>query len=77
MSWFFDLCKKNADKDRFKTQLFSFLDQVIMSKLSPLNINKFLPKVGLSALAAENAFVFAFQLKDDSNLVASWVQIHS
>ncbi len=42
-----------------------------------MNTNQVLPEVGPSALAAPDASVFASQLKDNANLVASQVQMHS
>ncbi len=77
MSSFSDLRKKIADEDGFKIQLFSFPDQVIRCKLTPVDTNQVLSEIGPSASAAPDAFVFASQLKDDTNLVASQMQIHS
>ncbi len=59
MSSFSDLCKKIAGEDEFKTQLFSFLDQVIWYELTPIDTNQVLPEVGLSALATKNTSVFS------------------
>ncbi len=77
MSSFSDLHKKIAGEDQFKTRLLSFLDQVIRCELTPVDTNQVLPKVGPSALAANNASVFVSQLNDDANLIASRVQMHS
>ena len=77
MSSFFDFHKRIIDKDRFKTCLLSFLDQVIRCELILVDINQVLPKVGSSASAIENAFVFTLQFQNDVNLVAFQVQMHS
>ena len=71
MSSFSDLQRKIVDKNEFKTRLLSFLDQVIRCKLTPVDTNQVLSEVGPSALATNNASVFALQLKDNANLVIS------
>lgn len=53
------------------TRLLSFLDQVIRYKLTPIDINHVLPQVKPSKSAANEASIFAFQLKDNSNLIIS------
>ena len=77
MSSFSDLCRKIVDEDRFKIRLLSFLDQVIKCMLRPVDTNQVLLKVGPSALATTDTSVFALLLKDNANLVASQVQMHS
>ncbi len=76
-SSFSDLCRNIADKDRFKTRLLLFLDQVIRCKLTPMDTNQVLPEVGSSTLAAKNASIFAFSFKDNANLIVSRVQMYS
>ncbi len=73
MSSFFNLRKTIAGEDKFKTRLLSFLDQVIRYELIPVDINQVLPEIGPLALATNDASVFALQLNDDANLVASQV----
>lgn len=77
MSSSFNLHKRIVDEDGFKTWLLSSLDQVIRCKLTPVDTNQVLLEVKLSVLAINNTSVFALQLKDDANLIASRVQIHS
>ena len=50
---------KIVDKNTFKTQLLSFLDQVIKCKLIPINTNQVLSEIRSSALATNNTFFFA------------------
>ncbi len=57
---FSNLCIKIADKDRFKTQLFAFLDQVIRCKLILVDTNKVSTEVGLAVLATKDGSVFIF-----------------
>ena len=77
MSSFFDLRKKIAGEDQFKSQLFLFLDKVIRFELTHVDTIQVLPQVGPLTLAANNTSVFAFHLNDNANLVASRVQMHS
>ncbi len=63
--------KKIADKNRFKTRLLSFLEEVIKYKLRSIDTNKVLLKIRLPALAAKGVFIFTFQLKDHTNLIIS------
>ncbi len=77
MSSFSGLCRNIANEDECKIRLLSFLDQVIRCELTPMDTNQVLPKVGPSASAAPDASVFASQLKDNANLVAFRVQMHS
>lgn len=60
MCSFLDLHRKIADENGFKTRLFSFLDQVIKYKLTPIDTNQVLPKVGSSILITKDISVFAF-----------------
>ncbi len=79
MSSFSDLRKKIVDEDRFKARRLSFLDQVIRCELTPVDTDKVLLEVGLSAAIAgeDEASSFALRLKKNANLVVSRVQIHS
>ncbi len=77
ISSFSDLCRKIADEDGFKIRLLLFVDQVIRYKLTPVDTNQVLPKVVPSASATPDGSIFASQLKDNTNLVASQVQMHS
>lgn len=69
MSCFSDLYKKIADKDKFKTWLLSFLDQIIKCESIPIDINQVLSEVGLLTLAANDTSVFVSQLNDNINLI--------
>lgn len=77
MSSFSDLYRKIVDEDGFKTRLLSFLYQIIRCELTLVDTNQVLPKVAPSASATDDTSVFALQLEDDANLVASRVQMHS
>ena len=77
MSSFFDLQRRHIDKDEFKTQLLSFLDQVIRCELTSVDTNQVLLEVGPPASAIDDASISALQLKDDTNLVAFQVQMYS
>lgn len=58
LSSFSDLQKRIIDKNRFKTRLLSFLDQVIKGKLTLVDTNQLLPEVGPLALATNDASIF-------------------
>lgn len=68
---FFDVCKKMAKENRFKTLLLLFLNQIIRYKLTLININQVLSKAGLSIFAIANTSIFIVESKNNVNLIAS------
>lgn len=66
-----DVCKKIAKENRFKTLLLLFLNQIIRYKLTLIDINQVLPKVGLSIFAIANTSIFIVEFKNNVNLIVS------